>query len=141
MLVPTPRTAQILTSPSPVLWQNGQTFDGCLWLGLVLPPAASGNFPAPSLWASQRPQQLPQFTKIPIVGGLIDLITQVFWNSDIDPPGTQYVAYYFDRLNNLIAPASGTATPFTVNSAQFTITVPTLTNPSYVGVVNPVPQP
>lgn len=124
-----PQTAQLLTSPSTVVWSDGKKFDGYVWIGVTLPTTPAG-FDAPYLWASQRRQDLPPKCKVPIVNGVIDSTTQLFYNANMNPPGTQYVAYYFSQDDVLIAPASGTATPFSVTASPHTLTVPTLTIPS-----------
>jgi len=130
-----PRAAQLSTIPATVTWQSGQNFDGYVWMGLVLP----NGYSQPTLVNSYIVQQLPNFTKVPIVNGAIDNTTGVFWNSDIDPPGTHYVAYFMDNNNALIAPSSGTATPFSIGGSVATITVPTLPQPVYSAAA-PVPQ-
>lgn len=124
-----PQTAQLLTSPSTVVWSNGKKFDGYAWIGTTLPTTPEG-FTAPYLWASQRRQDLPPTCKVLIVNGVIDSSTQLFYNANLNPPGTQYVAYYFSQDNVLIAPATGDAVPFTVTANPTTLTVPTLTAPS-----------
>ena len=130
-----PRAAQLSTIPATVQWQSGQNFDGYVWMGLVLP----NGYSQPTVVNSYIIQQFPVFTKVPIVNGAIDNTTGVFWNSDIDPPGTQYVAYYMDNNNALIAPTSGTAMPFSIGGSVATLTVPTLPQPVY-SAANPVPQ-
>lgn len=128
-----PSVATFVSSPGTIAWSDGTLFDGYVWLGLQLP---TGD--APYLFNSTRPQQLPPYTRIPIIGGQLDNNTGVFYNSNLQPPGTRYVAYYFDSNNVLIAPASGTATPFAVSATPVTLTVPTLTVPA-LGTA-PVPQ-
>lgn len=141
-----PQASQLTTSPTTVVWSDGSLFDGYLWVGVVLPTPGPGQsasavpYTTPFLWAASRAQALPQYVKVPIVNGLIDQTTQLFFNANMDPPGTSYVAYWFDRNNAMIAPANGAATPFTVTSLTTTITVPTLTLPNYSGAVAPVPQ-
>lgn len=134
MSAPQARTTTVVTNPNPVLWNNNIPFDGYLWLGLSIP----SGYDHPSLWNSERPQAIPQFTKIPIIGGTIDPGTQVFYNSDINPPNTLYYAYWFDRLDRLVAPPSGTAIGFTIGVNPYIISVPTLI-PAAVGQP-PVPQ-
>ena len=111
------------------MWSNGSRFDGYVWIGITLPATPAG-IDAPYLWASQRRQNLPRLIKVPIVNGQIDQTTQLFYNSTMNPPGTTYVAYYYSQDDVLIAPSSGTATPFSVSASPTTLTVPTLTVPS-----------
>lgn len=124
------------TSPNPVVWSGGGNFNGYLFLALQLPQGYS----QPTLINSYVQQQLGRYIRVPIVNGTIDTTTAIPWNSDIDPPDTAYVAYFFDNSNALIAPTSGSASPFSVGSATFTINVPSLPRPNYSGVTPPVPQ-
>lgn len=136
MSVSTPRSATLVTSPATVLWSDGSLFNGYVWLGLKLPLANT----RPTLWNANRQQVLPTYIKVPIVGGIIDNATQIFYTSDMNPPGTTYVAYWFGSDDVLVAPASGTATPFSVTSTPVTLTAPTLTVPTLSGATAPVPQ-
>lgn len=141
-----PQVSQLSTSPNPVVWQDGSLFDGYLWLGLVLPnpgPGMSASavpYTSPYLWAANRAQKLPQYIKVPIINGSIDQGTQIFFNANIDPPGTTYVAYWFDRNGAMIAPANGSAVPFSVTQTSTTLMVPTLPLPNYSGAPAPTPQ-
>ena len=133
----TPRTAKLITNPTTVVWSGGAPFNGYVVIGVQLPTV--GKYPNPSLWASQRPLPLPRSIKVPIIDGQIDTTTALFFTADLDPPGTHYNAYYFDRLNNLIAPALNTAPLFTITNDPTTLTVPTLPLPDYTGAVGPNP--
>lgn len=130
-----PRTAKIVTAAE-IQWSDGKPFDGYLWLGLRLP----NNYNEPRLWAANVLQKLPQFTKIPIVEGVLDTDSAVFFNEDLDPPNTTYFAYWFDQHDRLIAPTSGTAVGFSITADPHTITPPTLTVPSYAGATDPTPE-
>lgn len=130
-----PRAAQLSTIPATVVWQSGQNFNGYVWIGLQLP----NGYSQPTLVNSYIIQQLPRYTKVPIVNGVIDTTTGIFWNSDVDPPGTNYEAYFMDNNNVIIAPVSGSATPFSIGASVATLTVPTLTMPVY-SQTQPVPQ-
>lgn len=137
----TPRLSTIYTNPTSVTWSDGLTFfDGFLWIGIGLPSGGQSAFQwvTPYMIALMRYQALPAFIKIPIVNGAIDQTTQLMWNQDINPPGTNYVAYWFATDGTLITPASGSATPFTISSLTTTINVPTLTIPS--SPLDPIPQ-
>lgn len=131
-----PRASQFLTDPVGVRWADGTLFDGYVWLGIVLPNNPAFKFPW--LYGSWRYQQLPRFIKVPIINGAIDSTTQAFYNSDLNPPGTKYVAYWFSSDGTLITPATGSAVPFIISTPFTTLTVPTLTLPS--GENFPVPQ-
>lgn len=129
-----PRTANLATSPDPVLWSDGSLYNGYVWFGLTLP----SGYTTPYLYNSAKSQAIPRYGKIPVTGGVIDSSTKLFWNADIVPPGSTYRFYWFDDNDSLIAPSSGTAGAFTVDAATETITAPTLTVPSSSSV--PVPQ-
>ncbi len=131
-----PRTAQLATNPNPVVWNSGQGFNGYVWLAVNLPSGYSQL----TMFNSYVTQALPLYIKVPIVNGTIDTTTGVPWNSDIDPPGTSYYAYFCDNNNAVIAPTSGSASPFSVGSSQYTLTVPTLSVPSYASSTPPTPQ-
>lgn len=108
-----------------------------MWLGLYLPT----GYTKAALWNSEKYQTIPNYVEIPIIGGIVDNATQAFVNPCIEPQNTQYVAYWFDKLKNLIAPASGTAVPFTIplQTGSYTLPVPVLPNRT-PGVIVPVPQ-
>lgn len=135
--VPQPRTAALSTSPSTVTWASGTNFNGFCWLGLTM-PSASGVSYKPHLFNALLRQEIPRYIQVPIINGVIDPSTSPYWNADVDPPGTQYVAYWFDSNSVLVAPASGTATPFSIASVTQILTVPTLPVPTGSSV--PVPQ-
>lgn len=132
-----PQSAQVNTN-NLVEYSDTTPFNGFLWLGLELPSA--GTYTQPTLWNSYRYTQLPRYIQIPIIAGQIDQTTQVFLTTQQEPPGTQYVAYWFDAEGNLIAPTSGTATPFSITDITYIITPPTLNKPSYSGAVPPTPE-
>lgn len=123
-----PQASQLATNPTYVKWDDGTLFDGYVWLGLRLPDCSCHEFPY--LWAAYRLQRLPQFIRVPVVNGQIDQSTQCFYTNQINPPGMEYVAYWFSQDNVLVAPAANTATPFTVLTATTTLVVPTLAVPS-----------
>lgn len=133
----TPRSAQFATSPSTVVWSTGELFDGFVWIGIVMPD--NTNY-VPNLKSCLKYQPLPQFTKVPVIAGCIDQTTQVFYNADLNPPGTTYKAYWYTPESVLIAPAIGTAVAFSVTGTPVTLTVPTLTTPTYTPSVNPEPE-
>lgn len=114
-----------------VSWSNGVLFDGWLLLGIVRPENADGQWPSTVLAGQLAPQRLPIWLEIPISAGVIDTATKVFFNSSIEPPNTQYVAFWYDRNKRRLFPATGVApTPFTISTDPYAITVPTLTIPS-----------
>ena len=118
-------------------WQSSTTnFDGYVWFGLTMPTGYS----QPTLFAAVVRQTLPRYIKCPVVNGAIDQTTGIPWNSDIDPPETGWVAYWFDNSDNLIAPGSGSATAFSIGTSSYTLVPPTLTMPSLASATTPLPQ-
>lgn len=135
-----PQTATITTS-TPVIWSNGNLFNGWLLLGTALPTGATGtSYPSVTLWGNMPPQPLPQWIMIPIVGGVIDQNTTVFQSIYLDPPGCRYVAYWLDTNKNTISPAGG-ASPslFDITTASYVITQPYLLIPASPNII-PAPQ-
>ena len=131
-----PRAAQLTTSPFPVTWtSSSHNFDGYVVFGVVLPSAYS----QPTLFGAVVRQTMPRYIKCPVVNGQIDQTTGIPWNSDVDPPGTAWVAYWYDNSDNLINPQSGSAVAFSVGASAYTLVPPALPLP--VGSNTPVPQP
>ncbi len=148
----TPRSSQFQTNPAAVTWSDNVTlFDGFVWLGVALPTSpvfvtppggetsnGTGTQFIPWMIATMRVVYIPPFVKIPICNGAIDQTTQVYYNQDINPPGTIYKVYWFSADGTLLTPASGSGSNLTINSATTVLTVPTLTYPTTLA--NPVPQ-
>lgn len=135
-----PQTAHITTS-TPVLWSNGNLYNGWLMLGVAMPTGASGNsYPSITLWGNMPPQPLPQWIMIPIVQGQIDQNTSVFQSPYLDPPGCRYVAYWLDTNKNVIYPTSGTAPSlFDITTGSYVIQQPFLAIPATPNII-PAPQ-
>lgn len=131
-----PQTSTLITSPATVVWSDGSKFDGYVWIGVELPATPVG-FTSPYLWSTQRLQKLPKYIKVPVINGVIDNGTSLFYTTNLNPPACLYVAYWYSQFGVLIAPSLGTATPFTVTTDQTTLTVPTLTVPSGPTPVQP----
>lgn len=129
----TPRTA---TLTGTVTWSDGTLFDGYLLIGIALPTNGDGDWPYIAADGITPPQRLPQWIFIPIKQGVIDAATKLWYNADLNPPGTQYVAYWYDSLKRLVV--SGVPTPFTISTASHAISLPTITVPNN-GTV-PTPQ-
>ena len=77
-----PLTCQILTDPVVIVWDNGATFDGELVFTM--------NATEPRLKNSAIALKIPVITRIPIVNGLLDTDTRIFYGSEINPPGRLY---------------------------------------------------
>lgn len=134
------------TSPSTSLltgtvnWSDGSRFDGYLHLGLVLPQNGDGQWPTTTLAGQLPPQRLPIWTVVPISAGVFDANTKVFYNTSLDPPNSQYVAYWYDLNRRRLFPTTGTPpTPFTIAANPYAISLPTLTIPSTSATL-PVPS-
>ena len=122
-----------------VTWSDGSLFDGWLRLGLVLPQNSDGQWPTTVLAGETSPQRLPIWAEVPISAGAFDANTQILFNSSLNPPNTQYVAYWYDRNNRRLFPASNVnPTPFTISANPYPISIPTLTVPSTSATI-PVP--
>ena len=124
------QSAQLPTTA--LTWSDGTTkFSGYLLLVLLLPTGYTT-----AAFANKYPRQnLPLRVKVPISQGIYDQNTQVLYNTSIDPPNTQYVAYMFDANDIKIA---GPSSAFTVSASPVSVPALTLTTPS-VGSVTPVP--
>jgi hypothetical protein len=122
-----------------VSWSDSSAFDGYVMLGLVLPQNSDGIWPTVGIEGVFPPQRIPIWTVVPISNGSFDVNTYVFYNTSITPPGTQYVAYWYDLNKRRIFPATGNApAQFSVTTSPLAIAIPTLTIPTNSGVV-PVP--
>ena len=128
------RTAK-LNSATTVQWTNAENFDGFVAIGIAFP----GSYVQVSLDENAPPQRIPQWTKVQIVNGKYNQSTTLFLNADIEPPNTQYAAYFYDATNTLIAPAAGTAALFSITADPYTLTPPTLTAPT-AAVTPPSPE-
>lgn len=118
-----PQISTLATSPAAVVWSNGALFDGFVLLTLTLPTGYTQHF----LKNSSVALPIPRYTRVPVVAGGIDTSTGLYYNSDINPPGTQYSATFYDTAGNLIASVSGGN--FSISALVTTLTVPVLTVP------------
>jgi hypothetical protein len=121
-----PRLAKL--TDSSYTWANGTTFTGFVRLGLIV-SKYGGTVDAPEITlATQSPAQpLPLNTVIQITNGKADSQARVFYNADLRPPNSQYVAWWYDSTGTLIA---GPSVQFTVSTDPFSPPTPTLTTPS-----------
>jgi hypothetical protein len=122
-------------------WTNGDPFNGFVALALIRPAKTDETS---SSWrrlvvngVSPRQWLPPGFTFIPIVNGKINSALGIYYNSDINPPGSQYIAYYYDSSKVFIA---GPTDPFSVNVATVPLPILPLPNPEGEGFVTPVPD-
>lgn len=118
----TPSKAKLSGS---VIWSSGENFDGYALILLALP----GTHAAVSMDSTAPRCRIPTNTVVPITDGAYNQHVELFYNSDIEPPNTQYAAYFYDLNWVRIAP-SGTADLFTISTNPHTLTAPTLTAPT-----------
>ncbi len=118
-----------------VLWSDGSSFDGMLGIGIKgMVDGGGAAWPSTVLGNRSIRRILPIWAPIDIVEGQFDSNGGVFFNEDLTPPGTQYIASYFDTTGKLVA---GPSTAFTVTATSFTVPALTLTVP----IVGPNPTP
>lgn len=113
-----------------IQWSDGTNFNGVVWISFKGMTSGGSAWGSPTL-ANGRPIAVTNI--IPILNGSFQL-GGVFYNEDIVPPGTQYVANYFDSTNTAVGVQTAA---FTVTAGTFTPPAVTLTVPS----VGPAPTP
>ena len=133
-----PRVA-LFSNAQQFFWSGAPAipFNGFALIGLVAP--SDGTTPWSIMdYGNLYPSiQLPVWQRIPIINGSLNNGCGCFLNSDITPPGSQYIVYYYDATGRQIA---GPSSPFTVTTQNtFTPPILTLTIPSTVGP-NPTPD-
>lgn len=130
MAIHSPR--QSIFAPSSggtIQWDNGSSFDGFLLVQLAYPIDTNGlTWPTMSKGAGSLPRQrLPQGCKIPITDGNFDQNSRLWYNADIDPPNSQYFAWFYTNENKQIA---GPTDAFQITMPTTLIDVPTLPAPA-----------
>lgn len=131
-----PRTSVV--DPSVALqWSDGTPFDGWIWVGVVPPTLGGTVFASMAIGNQHIYEQIPVVYYITVQAGIADPTVSVFWTSDLDPPGVQYVTLFYDRTGRKLS-ASYSA-QFTVTGATFNPLPPTLTVPS-AGSTPPTPN-
>lgn len=122
-------------------WSNGDNFNGFAAIALTRPATGAETSTAykrlvltgvnPRTW-------LPVgFSFIPIQNGKLDSNLGLYYNLDINPPGSQYIAYYYDSSKYFVA---GPTDPFTVSSATILPEVLPLPVPIGAGTITPIPD-
>lgn len=115
-------------SETPITWSDGSLFNGFLVLMLVIPTYSGVPSPGIIVEPMSPRQPIPDRVTIPIVEGILNQSTEVYYNSSIDPPNTKYCPFYYDgALKSLNTPTSSDF--FVINTPVFTPPVPTLTPP------------
>jgi len=130
-----PRQGKFSQTPT-LAWSTGETFEGYL-LAVLVPPTVGGvNYANISVKGFQPQQRVPNFARVPIKAGKYHTEAALFYNEDLSPPNTRYVAYWYDSTDRQI---NGPSAQFTVTTDPFTPPTPTLTSPS-VGAAPPSPD-
>jgi hypothetical protein len=122
-----------------VSWSNGDTFNGFLLVGLVVPSTGGTAWAELDLGGQAPGERIPLWTKVPIVSGKFDSTVGILYNSAIAPPNTKYAVWYYDQSTNPPRQIAGPSTLFTVTSTPLTPPSLTLTVPT-AGVTPPTPD-
>lgn len=112
-----------------VLWSDGSAFNGFALIGIkALVDGSSAAWPSISRGNSYVRRVLPQWVQLPIrEGAFVGSPCGVPYNADINPPGSQYVAWYYDTNGKKIA---GPTSAFIVSATTFSVPTATLTVPT-----------
>jgi hypothetical protein len=111
-----------------ITWSDGTPFDGTVGIGLKhLIDGSSANWPSISLGNAANRRPVPRWTIIAINEGQFDPNASVWYNADLTPPNSQYVARYADANGKLV---SNLTSAFTVSTSTFTIPSVILTLPT-----------
>jgi hypothetical protein len=122
--VPPPRYA-LCNGQQLFYWSDNATFFSGFILIELVPPAGWTQVFYGNLYPALP---LPKFQRIPILYGQMNTGCGVFYNEDLTPPGSNYIAWYYDATGTLVA---GPTQPFTVSSGAMvnSFTPPILTLP------------
>lgn len=105
-----------------VFWPDGTTlFNGYVAVASVLPVQNGINAPEwarISILAGYPTLKLPLWTKIRIQDGVFDQGISLWYNEDMRPYGSTYVAYYYDDTGTSVGPVTG---QFTIAAAATAI--------------------
>lgn len=122
-----------------VSWSNGDTFNGFMLVGLVVPSTGGTAWAELDLGGQAPGERIPLWTKVPIVDGKFDSTVGILYNAAIAPPNTKYAAWYYDQSTNPPRQIAGPSDLFTVTSTPLTPPSLTLTVPT-AGVTPPTPD-
>lgn len=122
-------------------WSNGELFAGYVLIGTGMPVTPGAN---PTAYTSLKRfelgynQRLPQWWLIPIVEGIIDPGSKLYYNADLEPPTSKYYAWWIDAAGKII---SGPSIGFTCTTSSTAVPTALLsipdspTNPPVPGAV------
>lgn len=120
--------------PSPALWTGTNIgFDGYVLIMVAMP--AGYNAMQVFIQGFNPVMPLASRWRFWVAGGQIDGGSTLPYNASLDPPNTQYAAFWYDINDVLISAATSL---FTVSSSPYVLTVPTLTPPI---LTNTIPDP
>ncbi len=130
----TPRVGKF---PSTLIqWSDSTNFNGFILISFV-PPISGTTYTETDYGMISPTETLPQFAIIPIADGRINQSLGLFYNADISPPASTFIARWYDTTKRLI---SGPSSAFSVTTDPITtLTIPTLTAPS-TGGTPPTPN-
>ncbi len=118
----------IATLTGTVTYSNGTTpLDGYIILLLAFPT----GYTSASIANQLIPQPIGDHIKVRVQQGVYDQSARIYQNASIEPPNTQYVAYYYDNNDTQL----GHTALFTIATSPYTITVPSFIVPSATAVV------
>ena len=119
-----------------VTWSDASSFNGYVLIGVAFPNISAVDYASIALGNSIEKQRLPKWTRVPIVEGAFDQGGELYYNADIEPPNTKYIAYYYDATGTRIGSATAL---FTITATPHAIEVPTLSVPT-AAVAGPSPE-
>jgi len=109
-----------------LLWDNGANFNGYAWIS-VIPGDNECEYTTGQTGNSFPAETLPQFSVIPIVEGRYNSSLGLFYNADISPPGSTYIARFYDTTQCCLI--AGPTDPFIVDSNPID-SIPAVTLPT-----------
>jgi hypothetical protein len=136
--VPVPRLA-LFDQSHTFQWTGSPAvnFNGFCLIGLVLPSDGVATWAQADYGNLSPSLRLPIWQRIPIVDGQLNGGCGLFLNTDIVPPDSAYVAYYYDTTGRQLAGPTSTFTVLTQD--KVTPPILPLTAPSTLGPL-PVPD-
>jgi hypothetical protein len=118
-----------------VAWSDGTPFNGYALAGLNgLLGTGSTVWPSISLGNRFAKRTIPAARMLPIVEGRFDQSSWLYFNADVTPPGSLYVAYFYDTNDKLVA---GWSSTFSVTGTSFTVPTPSLPAPTQGATFTP----
>ena len=123
-----------LTYGSTIEWVGGVPFNGYVLLLMAMPGATAYN--SIFLRDCQPKTEVPRRVKIAIREGVYDTSAKIWRTDSLVPSTVKYCTFFYDDADRLIVAGPGLQT---VTSDPFTLTPPTLTDPT-AAVACPTPE-